>query len=387
MKKQSLGRGLDSLIPGASGVNTNIKSSSSTSPASVDGLVLQSLPIRNIRPNSDQPRKIFSTESIEELADSISSRGLLQPIVVTPDSSRRGRYIIIAGERRYRACKHLGKTDIHAIVKDGVSESDHLELALIENIQRNDLTPLEVASAYANLMEKFSYTQAEVATIVGKNRSSVANTLRLLNLPASVQSALSAGKITTGHARCILSMESDGDKEAILKIILEDGSSVRATESLVAQMKSGALNLGKTKTVASVANAIRTISDSIIHHKDGGTLGDTSSPQSSGGGGVGVGDGGGGGGGGRLGDTSSPQSSVSGGGGVGDGDGGGGTLGNTSSPQSSVSVSDYDSVIRDIEVRMGCKASIISRKKGGVVQLKYLDNDDLVRIIDKLTDK
>ncbi len=372
MKKQSLGRGLDSLIPGASGVNTNIKSPSSTPPASVDGLVLQSLPMRNIRPNSDQPRKIFSTESIEELADSISSRGLLQPIVVTPDSSRRGRYIIIAGERRYRACKHLGKTDIHAIVKDGVSESDHLELALIENIQRNDLTPLEVASAYANLMEKFSYTQAEVATIVGKNRSSVANTLRLLNLPASVQSALSAGKITTGHARCILSMESDGDREAILKIILEDGSSVRATESLVGQMKSGALNLGKTKTVASVANAIRTISDSIIHHKDGGgTLGDTSSLQSSGGG--------------TLVDTSSLQSSDGGG----DGDVGSGTLGDTSSPQSSsgVSVSDYDSVIRDIEVRMGCKASIVSRKKGGVVQLKYLDSDDLVRIIDKLTEK
>lgn len=361
MKKQSLGRGLDALIPGASGANIGAKAQArpDTSVSNVKGLTLRDIPITDVKPNKDQPRKSFTAEAIQELADSIDSRGLLQPIVVMVDASQRGKYIIIAGERRYRACKLLGKNTIHAIVKADVSESDRLELALIENIQRNDLTPLEVANAYAHLMDKFSYTQAEVAAIVGKNRSSVANTLRLLNLPSAARTSLEAGKITTGHARCLLAVEKEEDREKLLSIIIEDAISVRSAEGLVTKLKQGALNLGET--LATATGAVKTATDVIksasehIIHKGDATATDTATTTKI--------------------DTATDTAT--------DTD----THHNNTHVEHATPAHEgmnYYSIVRDVEASMGCKVSIASRKKGGVVQLKYTDSDDLRRIIDKL---
>ena len=187
MKKATLGRGLEALIPKEN---------------KQQGLTLAG--INEIKPNFLQPRKEFDDESIAELSASIKEKGILQPLVVRQTVNG---YEIIAGERRWRAAQRAGITRVPVIIKD-VSDREVLELALIENLQREDLNPIEEANAYQNLIEEFGLTHEEVSSRIGKDRSTITNQLRLLKLPEDAKSALINGEITAGHARAILSVES-----------------------------------------------------------------------------------------------------------------------------------------------------------------------------------
>ena len=220
MKKSPLGRGLESLIPKGE--------STQKAPVEID--------ITDIIPNSEQPRQKFDSEKLMELAESIKSKGLIQPIIV---SKQGDKYIIIAGERRWRACGLAGLKKIPVIVKNINDDKERLELALIENIQREDLNPVEVAVTYKNLIEKFGYTQEELSKIVGKSRSAVANILRLLKLPKEVISSLSENEITEGHARALLGLEEKDDILNIFRIVLRRKLSVRETERLIQRVKKG----------------------------------------------------------------------------------------------------------------------------------------------------
>lgn len=190
---------------------------------------IQMIDVGKILPNKHQPRKFFGENELKELADSIREKGVIQPILVTDLGN--GRYELVAGERRWRAAKMAGLLEIPAIVKD-FSEEDKLEIALIENIQREDLNPIEEALAYKEIMDKLQLSQDELAKKIGKNRSSIANTLRLLKLPDSIQQKLIQRELTEGHARAIL-MLSDVDKMIQLaEYIVKNGISVREAENM-----------------------------------------------------------------------------------------------------------------------------------------------------------
>lgn len=219
MRKNPLGRGLESLIPKDNSANRK-------SPIELD--------ITDIVPNEKQPRRIFDSEKLNELAESIKSKGLIQPIVVT---KHEDKYLIIAGERRWRACGLAGLKKIPVIIKDINDEKERLELALIENIQREDLNPIEVANAYKSLMEKFSYTQEELSKIVGKSRSAVANILRLLKLPHEITEALSKNIISEGHARALLGLDDHLKVMEAFNTVVKKKLSVRETENLVKRIK------------------------------------------------------------------------------------------------------------------------------------------------------
>lgn len=212
VKKGGLGRGLDSLF------NEN----------STEESGVLKLNINDIEPNREQPRKDFDEDSVSELADSIAQHGLIQPIVVTPLSN--GRYSIVAGERRWRACRIAGLYEVPVIVKDA-SKQELMEIALIENLQREDLNPVEEAFGYSSLIESFGLTQEQVAERMGKSRSAVTNALRLLNLNESELEALRNGVITAGHARCLIGIE-DADIRAKMLTAARDGASVRDMERM-----------------------------------------------------------------------------------------------------------------------------------------------------------
>lgn len=216
-KKGGLGRGLESLF------NENATDS--------DGAV--KLNINDIEPNREQPRKDFDETALSELADSIAQHGLIQPIVVKPTA--QGRYSIIAGERRWRACRMAGLNEVPVIIKDA-DEQTLMEIALIENLQREDLNAVEEALGYRSLIDSFGLTQDEVAKKMGKSRSAVTNALRLLALNDAELEALRRGTITAGHARALLSCD---DEEARAKMLLAaaDGASVRELERLAAAAK------------------------------------------------------------------------------------------------------------------------------------------------------
>ncbi|HUR91273.1 MAG TPA: ParB/RepB/Spo0J family partition protein [Gemmatimonadaceae bacterium] len=213
-----LGRGLDALLGSASREH---------SPA--DGL--RRLAISDIKPNPLQPRKQFAPEELTELQQSLSTHGMLQPVTVRTSQSGRG-YELIAGERRFRAATALGWKEIPALVKD-VDDSTLLALALIENLQRADLNPIEEAEGYKRLTLDFGMSQAQVAELVGKNRSTVANLLRLLELPAAVQQMVQNGQLTTGHVRALLALKDDGQILAAARNILDNQLNVREVEASV----------------------------------------------------------------------------------------------------------------------------------------------------------
>ncbi len=192
----------------------------------------QTLRISDIEPRRDQPRKTFDRESLEILADSIAAYGVLQPIIVRENASAPGLYEIIAGERRWRASKMAGLTEIPAIVFDG-DELRAAQVALIENIQREDLNPVEEAFGYGALIEKFGLTQEQVAKQVGKSRSAVANMLRLLDLPDEALEMLKSGDITAGHARALLGLSDDDQIMDLANKIVARGLSVREVEYAV----------------------------------------------------------------------------------------------------------------------------------------------------------
>lgn len=188
------------------------------------------VPVDNIRPNPHQPRKEFNEDRLGELADSIENHGLIQPITVRYIGEKR--FELISGERRLRASKLAGIDEIPAYIRE-VNDEDVISYALIENIQREDLNPIEVALGYQRLIEEAGYTQGEVAERVGKNRTTVTNMLRLLNLPAFIQAGLRDKKISMGHARALIPVEDEEDQEKIYNKIIDKGYSVRKTEKMV----------------------------------------------------------------------------------------------------------------------------------------------------------
>ena len=218
MTRKALGRGLKALIP------------ESKAP---EGESLLQLDVERILPSRAQPRHDFDEGAITELARSIKARGILQPVVVMPADGNT--FELIAGERRWRAAREAGLKTVPALVRTA-GEPEALELALIENLQREDLNPVEAAKAYRRLIEKFDITQEEVANRVGKERSSVANHLRLLKLPAEIQADLSRGALTMGHARAILSIHGKERQLQAAKTIMSKGLSVREAEQLTRKL-------------------------------------------------------------------------------------------------------------------------------------------------------
>lgn len=207
------------------------------------------LKISQIEPNRNQPRRNFDEDALQELALSISEHGVLQPILVRP--MIYGGYQIVAGERRYRASRMAGLTEIPAIVRE-LTDSETMQIALIENLQRSDLTTLEEAMGYQTLMDEYDFSQEDVARIVGKSRSAVANTLRLLSLPDEVKDLLEQGKLSAGHARALLIVEDDKIAVDTARKIVKDNLSVRETEKLVKKTESAAPQKKKTSSVKKV---------------------------------------------------------------------------------------------------------------------------------------
>lgn len=224
-KKRGLGKGLEALIPTSAGKPASAEVQAGAVEIAVD----------QISPNPHQPRQTMNQEKLQELADSIGAHGLIQPLVVTRVGSS---YQLIAGERRWRASQLAGLTTVPVIIKE-TTPQQMLELALVENIQRADLNPLEEAEAYAQLMEEFGLTQEAVAERVGKSRTAVANIVRLLNLPEEARMALASGEITEGHARALLSLKKQRDQLSLLATIINRGLNVRQTESLARQLLLG----------------------------------------------------------------------------------------------------------------------------------------------------
>lgn len=188
------------------------------------------LPIEFLRPNPDQPRKVFESDVLDELADSIRAHGILQPIIVRPLAGETDAYQIVAGERRWRAAQRAAVHAVPVIIRD-LTDSEALEVSVIENVQRSDLNAIEEAKGYHVLMEDFGHTQEQAAAVVGKSRSHVANTLRLLALPQPVQDLVSDGRLTAGHGRALLRAP---DPAALARRIIEDRLSVRQAEALAA---------------------------------------------------------------------------------------------------------------------------------------------------------
>ncbi|MDI6734578.1 MAG: ParB/RepB/Spo0J family partition protein [bacterium] len=217
MQRIALGKGLEALLP-------EVKS---------EGENIREVKISEIQVSRYQPRRYFDPEKQKELADSIREKGVIQPILLRP--SKEG-YELIAGERRLQAARSIGLDRIPAVVKD-VVDSEALEIALIENIQREDLNPMEEADAYQRLIREFGLTQENLAKEVGKDRTSVTNTLRLLKLPIKIQEQISNGSLSMGHARAILSLESEVQQLETCERVIKKGLSVREVESLVKRMK------------------------------------------------------------------------------------------------------------------------------------------------------
>lgn len=257
-KPRRLGRGLEALLASRSDVEDAV-------PA--DRSALRSISISRIRPNPYQPRKEFNEDELRELQASLRTNGLLNPIAVRPASTGEG-YELIAGERRLRAAAALGWPEISAIVKE-IDDQTLLTLALVENLQRADLNPMEEAEGYRHLMQNFSLTQAEVAEVTGKDRSTVANLLRLLHLPASVRRMVHERQMTLGHARALLTLEDETAIVALAREIVAKGLSVRDVEHRARQGAAPRIRRSRApeKPAASAdAAALRHVQDELRRH-------------------------------------------------------------------------------------------------------------------------
>lgn len=214
-KKPALGRGLDAILID----NEEQKEENG----------VRMIRLSEVEPNPDQPRKIFDTEPLEALAESISQHGVIQPVVVRP---KDGMYMIVTGERRWRAARMAGLSEIPVIIIEA-DDKKAAELALVENIQRKDLNPVEEARGYAALIDEFSYTQEEIAKKIGRSRSAVTNSLRLLDLPPKALDYLASGELSEGHAKVLLSLKDSEKTENAAETVVSKGLSVRDTEKLV----------------------------------------------------------------------------------------------------------------------------------------------------------
>ena len=216
MKKKGLGKGISAIFE----------------ENSIDALNTESIKISEIEPNREQPRKEFDSEALAELADSISQHGILQPLLMRPMPA--GGYRIVAGERRWRAARMAGLREVPAVVRE-MTDTEEMIFALIENLQREDLTPLEEAKGYRTLIETQDFTQEVVSKTIGKSRPAITNALRLLNLPEDIQELLEGGKISAGHARTLLAFKNEDDmRDAAKKAV--SGTSVRELEQLAKKM-------------------------------------------------------------------------------------------------------------------------------------------------------
>ena len=225
MNRKALGKGINALIPD---FEMGVPKSHENGPAKNTELLID-----EISPNRFQPRKYFDDDKLEELVTSIRDNGVLQPIVV---QKVEAGYELVVGERRWRASKKAGLKKIPAVIRE-VTDAQALELAIIENIHRQDLNPIEEADAYARLADEFALTQEMIAKRVGKSRTAVANTLRLLNLSRNIKEDLISGKISMGHARALLGLDNAGQMEALRKEIFKQDLTVRQTESRVSRLK------------------------------------------------------------------------------------------------------------------------------------------------------
>ena len=268
MAKPALGRGLGALLGDSPIAKPPVPAPISiaapdAAPAADPRERVQRVALDRIRPCPLQPRKDFPPETLRELADSIREQGIVQPLIVR---ERDGHLELIAGERRWRAAQLLGLTEVPVILRQA-DDRAVLELALIENLQRENLNPIEEAHGYAQLIEQFQLKQEEVATKVGKSRAVVANALRLLKLPSSLQDSIRDGRLSVGHAKVILGLASERNQRAAAERILKEGLNVRQTEALVARLQSreaGAVTkpgaiipLTRDAHVASLENQLR----------------------------------------------------------------------------------------------------------------------------------
>jgi len=246
MKQQRLGKGLGALI--GDGLATGEASG------------LKFVDVNDIDPNEIQPRKNFDAEKLSELAQSIRTYGIVQPIIV----QKKGmRYAIVAGERRYRAARLAGLKEVPVVVKE-YSLAELMEVSLVENLQREDLNPIEEAQAMRMLMDEHRLTQDELSNRIGKSRSAVANTLRLLTLPEGVRAFVISGALSEGHARCLVVLENDGDKQKLAERIIAQGLSVRATENLVSARDNQPRGIAKAaKTDPELSAAEKTLADAL----------------------------------------------------------------------------------------------------------------------------
>src|ERR1043165_5727148 len=244
MAKPALGRGLGALMGGVSPAVKSSPELSRPAPAAPSGERIEKVPVARIRPCSFQPRKSFSEESIRELADSLKEQGVLTPLLVRRNGDG---FELIAGERRWRAAQFAGMAEVPVIVREA-DDRKTLELALIENLQREDLNPIEEALGYAQLAEQFSLTQEQISTRIGKPRSAVANSLRLLNLSPDAQGYVRKGLLSVGHAKLLLSLPTIAEQDQVARDILTAGLSVRALEDLLATRQSATAPGGTAHT-------------------------------------------------------------------------------------------------------------------------------------------
>ena len=229
IKNRGLGKGLDLLL----------KKNSDTEDPSLE---VREIPIGSITPNPNQPRQSFATEAIRELADSISVQGVIQPILVRPFPGDKDRYELVAGERRWRAATLAGLTNMPVIIRE-MDDRESLAIALIENLQREDLNPIEEATALKNIKEQFNINQDELARRVGKSRPAVANAMRLLNLPEHIQKDLGSGVLSVGHARALLAIDDQEVQARAHTAIVAQGLTVRQTEEFIRNLKNGTAHL------------------------------------------------------------------------------------------------------------------------------------------------
>jgi len=252
MAKTGLGRGLSSLLGARTPADKKNKSgnkpASKPPPAIVE--TTNEVPVGEILPGAMQPRNGMDDDTLNELAESIRENGIMQPLVVRP---RDGGYELIAGERRWRASQMAGLTTVPIVIRD-VDDRTALELALVENLQRENLDPIEEAKGYAQLMDQFDLTQEEVAIRVGKNRATVANTLRLIRLPAEVQAYVRDGLFSSGHAKAILGLKNAKDQIAAAKRVIKKELSVRQTEELVAALSQASSDKTKRSSTSKRSN-------------------------------------------------------------------------------------------------------------------------------------
>ena len=246
LKRKALGRGLAALIPGAVAPPAP---SVARSASAGDGARIS---IEDVHPSPQQPRTVFDDARLDELAESIKTPGIIQPLIVRVRVG--GGYELIAGERRWRAAQRAGLHEVPAVIRD-VAPTQAFEMALVENLQREDLNPLEEAAGYERLVAEFGYTQETLAERVGKDRSTVANALRLLRLPESVRHLVAEGRLSMGHARALLGLDSAGSMERLARRTVAQDLSVRKVEELVRRERDGVRTVGRVSSAARAAKS------------------------------------------------------------------------------------------------------------------------------------